>query len=84
MAVAQKPAKKETNLQGRFIAKVNAILKERGISRAKLAELMNVQQTVPGRYLNGQNEPGLVMIEKFAKALGVDARELFEDVSDDN
>lgn len=58
-------------LQQRFIANVNAVLNDAGISRAELARRMGVSQPIPGQYLNAEISPGFQVVEKFAAALGL-------------
>lgn len=57
--------------------RIKEVIREKGLSVAKVAELMEVQQTSLSRIINGGNTT-VEMLEKIAKALDVEIVELFE------
>lgn len=52
------------------------IRKLRGLSQADLAEMVQVKQATISRIEGGQNAPSMDVVERCAKALGVNAAEL--------
>lgn len=54
-----------------FRANTNRQLERQGISRSELARRMKCSPSFVSQILNGDHEPGLRVVEKFADALGV-------------
>ena len=65
-------------LQDRFVQNVKAMIgrDELNISQRELARRMGVTEQFVSNYLHQTRSPGLVVIAKFATALGVDPAEL--------
>ena len=55
---------------------IRKIREERGISQEKLAGLADLHRAYIGQIERGEKNIGLVNLEKIAKALGVETREL--------
>lgn len=58
-------------LQERFQAKLRQALIANGWSQADLARRMGVSQPFVSQYTSGTRCPGLDVVERFAKALGL-------------
>jgi transcriptional regulator with XRE-family HTH domain len=67
------------NLQELFIANLKKYRKLRKISQMKLAEECNSAQTYICEIENGKKNPSLLMIDRIATALDIDAINLFKD-----
>lgn len=52
----------------------------RSLSQSALADLANVHQVAVARIELGRREPGVRTVARLARALGVSAAELFEDI----
>lgn len=61
--------------------RIKEVIKEKGFTVAKVAELIDVPQTSLSRIINGGNTT-VEMLEKIAKALGVSVSNLIEVESD--
>ena len=61
----------------KFGKRVRQLRDERGISQEKLGELAKVHRTYVGMIERGEKNITLINIEKFAKALKVDTKDLF-------
>jgi transcriptional regulator with XRE-family HTH domain len=61
--------------------RIKEVIKEKGLTVAKVAELMGVQQTSLSRIINGGNTT-LEMLEKIATALDVPVAELLQSESE--
>lgn len=61
--------------------RIKEVIKEKGFTVAKVAELIDVPQTSLSRIINGGNTT-VEMLEKIAKALGVPVSSLIEVESD--
>lgn len=61
----------------KFGLKVQELRKSRGLSQEKLAELADVHRTYIGMIERAEKNITLVNIEKIAKALEVDIKDLF-------
>jgi transcriptional regulator with XRE-family HTH domain len=61
----------------KFGKRVRQLRDERGISQEKLGELAKVHRTYVGMIERGEKNVTLTNIEKFAKALKVDIKDLF-------
>jgi transcriptional regulator with XRE-family HTH domain len=61
--------------------RIKEVIKEKGLTVAKVAELMGVQQTSLSRIINGGNTT-LEMLEKIAAALDVPVAELLQSESE--
>ena len=57
--------------------RIKEVIKEKGFTVARVAELMDIQQTSLSRIINGGNTT-VEMLEKIAKALDVPISNLFE------
>jgi len=57
--------------------RIKEVIKEKGLTVAKVAELMEIQQTSLSRIINGGNTT-VEMLAKIAKALNVAVTELFQ------
>ena len=55
---------------------IRKIREERGISQEKLAGLADLHRAYIGQIERGEKNIGLVNLEKIAKALGVETKEL--------
>ena len=60
-----------------FGARLRTLRKERGLSQEALAHLAGVHSTHAGGVERGEYNISLANIHEFAKALGVDVRDLF-------
>lgn len=68
-------------MQQTFQIKLRELIAARGISQTKLAQTMGVSVGYVNDYLNGRKgSPGLDVIERFARALGIPAWRLLDDV----
>lgn len=65
-----------------FAHNVNRILSDRGLTHAWLADKLDMERTHLSRALRGENSPRLCFVEKVAKKLKVDIRDLFEPISE--
>lgn len=61
----------------KFGKKIRQLRDERGISQEKLGELAKVHRTYVGMIERGEKNITLTNIEKFAKALKVEIKDLF-------
>ncbi len=52
-------------------ARLNALLRERGMSQKELAETTNLTPAAVSRYINGERVPRAITVAALAKALGV-------------
>jgi ribosome-binding protein aMBF1 (putative translation factor) len=68
----------EMELQNRFVANVERLIRSAGMSRSELAVAMGVSRQIVTNYLNKRCSPGLKVIAEFAAGLGVDPEELFK------
>lgn len=61
-------------LKNRFIRKANEAMQLQGWSKAELARRMGVSAQFVGQYLGSENPstPGLDVVERFARALGLE------------
>jgi transcriptional regulator with XRE-family HTH domain len=60
-----------------FGTRLRTLRKERGLSQEALAHLAGVHRTYAGGVERGEYNISLTNIHEFAKALGVDVRDLF-------
>ena len=61
--------------------RIKEAIKEKGFTVAKVAELMNIQQTSLSRIINGGNTT-VEMLKRIATVLGVPVTDLFQSESD--
>ena len=64
-------------IQIKFGKRVRQLRDERGISQEKLGELAKVHRTYVGMIERGEKNITLANIEKFAKALSIEIKNLF-------
>ena len=63
-------------LQQRFQHSLRQAIADAGMNQTQLAEKMGVSKMYVSKYLNGVSSPGLDVIEKFSKALGLEPHDL--------
>lgn len=61
-----------------FRTNLRARMNELGLSPADVADRMGLSRPNIYSYLNGHREPGLSMLDKFAKAVEIESKELIE------
>lgn len=66
------------HILSRFGQKVRAVRKEKNLSQEDLAGRSDLDRTYIGGVERGERNISLINIEKLAKALGVDAKDLFD------
>ncbi len=66
------------HILSRFGQKVRAIRKEKNLSQEVLAGRSDLDRTYIGGVERGERNISLINIEKLAKALGVDVKDLFD------
>jgi transcriptional regulator with XRE-family HTH domain len=66
-------------LREAFAARLRAIRLSKGLSQEKLAELCGLHRTYVGSVERAERNVSIDNIEKLAKALAVEARDLFEE-----
>jgi len=73
-------------LRRRFGERVRALRKQAGLSQEKLAERAEISVDFVSLVERGINAPSFESLEKLAKALGIEVRDLFdfEDAEDDS
>lgn len=59
-----------------FAEKLREIRVSRGMSQAELSHHANVTEAYVGRLERGEGEPGIALVARLAKALGVEAADL--------
>jgi transcriptional regulator with XRE-family HTH domain len=59
-----------------FRENLESALKEKGWNQSDLARAMDITPTQVYKYLRGHSTPGLDQVERFAKALDLDALDL--------
>jgi transcriptional regulator with XRE-family HTH domain len=69
--------KEEAQLQKRFGERLRELRKDKGFSQEALALACDLDRTYIGGVERGERNISLINIYKIAKALGVDAKELF-------
>lgn len=67
-----------TSLKLKFGKRVRELRKSKGFTQEQIAELINIEPPNFSKMENGMHFPQPEKIEKIAKALGVEIRELFE------
>jgi transcriptional regulator with XRE-family HTH domain len=65
-----------------FPEKLTALMAERGLTQATLAERSGVKQTTISTYVRGKSEASWPNIQKLARALGVSCLDLQDDAAD--
>jgi len=64
-----------------FVEAIEKRRAELGWTKQRLADEMGVGISYVGDYINGRRKPGPEVVERFAKALGMQARIVFEPLS---
>lgn len=66
------------NIKNLFGRKIKEYRKKKNLTQAQLAELVNVDDKHISCIESGKNFPSADLLERFAKALGVEPKDLFE------
>ena len=66
------------NIKELFGKKIKEYRKNRGLTQAQLAEMVNVDDKHISCIESGKNFPSADLIERFSTALGVEPKDLFE------
>ncbi len=68
----------KSTVMNTFEANVEALLDERGWTKQQLADELGMDRSSLSKVIRGIHSPTLVMVEKIAKALNVEAYELLQ------
>ena len=58
--------------------RLKELRQEKNLTQETLAEILDIHPTYVGKLENGKNNPSVMMIYKFSRALNVDIKELFD------
>lgn len=68
----------KSTVMNTFEANIEALLEERGWTKQQLADAIEMDRSSLSKVIRGIHSPTLVMVEKIAKALEVEAYELLQ------
>ena len=66
------------SIQSRVSKNVQRIRREKGLSQEEVAHRANVHQTYLSGVETGKRNPSILVVDRIAKALGVDVSEIFK------
>jgi transcriptional regulator with XRE-family HTH domain len=68
----------KSTVMNTFEANIEALLEERGLTKQALADALGMDRSSLSKVIRGIHSPTLIMVEKIAKALEVEAFELLQ------